>query len=318
MPLTASDRIFVVTGADLANEIAAQLPELGPDQIVAEPVGRGTAMAIATAGCWVAARDRNATLVTVGSDHHIGNEEEFRACLDSAAVAAGEISGLLTVGVVPTLPDTGLGYIAMGPRVGRFAQLPVHAVEKFVEKPDLPTAQAYLNAGGHLWNCNYFAFTVPALLSALARHAPHLHVRTKALTAAFANGDPAAGLDVAYAGLRSEAIDTAIMEKAANVFTVPAGFEWADIGSWSGVYVVARPVDSDGNMTSGHGSNEPIFVDSRDCLVDAQHSFVGLVGLENVVVVEAGDAILVCNRDHSQQVSQLLAALRASGQSDKL
>ena len=314
--LTAPDRLMVVTGPELAGAIAGELPELDPSQIICEPSPKGTAPAIVLAAAHAARRAGDPTLITVGSDHFIGDDEAFRTCLRSAAAAARGTGGLLTVAVRPTHPDTGMGYIHVGDSAGTFEGVPVHRTRQFVEKPDEATAAGYVAGGQHLWNCNYFAFSTASLEAALARHAPHL----RRLLAELTRSDDFAGDAVdLWADLPSEAIDTALMERAENVFTVPAEFDWADIGSWDGVYRIAKPVAGPGsNYVAGGERLGHEFLASRGCLVDAESRPVAVIGLENVVVVEAGDAVLVCHRDRAQEVAALLARLRSDGRTELL
>lgn len=315
-PLTAAERLLVVTGPEMAAAIAAELPELDSAQILCEPSPRGTAPAIVAAAAYAARRARDPTLITVGSDHYIGDVEAFRDSLRAAAAAARRTGGLLTIAVRPTHADTGMGYIQLGESVDTFGGIPVHRTRQFVEKPDAATAAAYLAGGEHLWNCNYFAFTTGSLAAALARHAPDLHRLLAGLTGA---ADFADGLRELWPGLRAEAIDTALMERADNVYTVPAEFDWADIGSWDGVYKIARPAPgSAANFVASGGQLPHQFLGSRGCLVDAESRPVAVVGLNDVVVVESGDAVLVCPRDRAQEVSALLARLRSDGRTELL
>jgi mannose-1-phosphate guanylyltransferase len=314
--LTSTDRLMVITGPDLAGPIADELPELDRSQILCEPSPKGTAPAITLAAAYAARREDDPTLITVGSDHYIGDVEAFRNCLRSAAAAARKTGGLLTVAVRPTHPDTGMGYIRLGESAGTFAGMPVHRVRQFVEKPDKATAADYVAGGMHLWNCNYFAFDTASLAAALARHAPHL----KRLLAALSRSNNFAGdLQRLWSDLPSEAIDTALMERADNVFTVPAQVDWADIGSWDGVYKIARPVPGPAaNYIAGgvHLGHE--FLASQGCLIDAETKPVAVIGLDDVVVVECSDAVLVCKRERAQDVAALLAKLRSDGRAELL
>lgn len=315
-PLTAPDRLMVITGPELAEVIARELPELEPSQIICEPSPKGTAPAITLAAAHASRRDQNPTLITVGSDHYIGDVDAFRTCLRSAAAAARATGGLLTVAVRPTHPDTGMGYIHVGESAGSFGGIPVHRTRQFVEKPDQATAAGYVAGGQHLWNCNYFAFSTASLAAALGRHAPHLK---RLLAALIRTKDFAGELQRHWPGLPSEAIDTALMERAENVFTVPAEFDWADIGSWDGVYKIAKSVPGPtANFVAGGEHLGHEFLGSRGCLVDAESRPVAVIGLEDVVIVESEDAVLVCRRDRAQEVAAVLARLRSDGRTELL
>ncbi len=318
-PLTSPERLLVVTGPEYADAIARQLPELDPKQILREPAPKGTAPAITAAVGYAASRVQDPTVLTVGSDHFIGDDSAFRRCLRAAAAAARQLGGLLTIAVRPTHPDTGMGYIHLGAKESEYEGVAVHRTRSFVEKPDRATAEAYVDGREHLWNCNYFAFTATAFGAACVRHAPHLARALSQLANAPDASEFATRIKDLWADLPSEPIDTALMERAENVFTVPAEFDWADIGSWDGVYKIARPAPhSDGNFVAASKRHPPEFLESKGCLVDAESRLVAVIGLEDVVVVESADAVLVCHRDRAQQVSTLLARLRASGRQELL
>lgn len=314
--LTSTDRLMVITGPDLAEAIAGELPELEPTQIICEPSPKGTAPAITLAAAHAARRADDPTLITVGSDHYIGDVEAFRNCLRCAAAAARKTAGLLTIAVRPTHPDTGMGYIHLGEPAGTFEGISVHRTRQFVEKPDRTTAAGYVAGGQHLWNCNYFAFSTASLAAALARHAPHLQRLLEELSRSTNIADDLLRL---WPDLPSEAIDTALMERADNVYTVPAEFDWADIGSWDGVYKIAKSVPGHtGNYVAGGAHLGHAFLASQGCLVDAQSKPVAVIGLDDVVVVECSDVVLVCHRDRAQEVSALLAKLRSDGRAELL
>ena len=315
-PLTPPDRIFVICVSEQRAAVLEQLPELPVENVIGEPRGRNTAMAIGLAAASISARDADATMISVGSDHFIGDEAAFRQSLLAAADAARSGDYLVTIGIEPTDPDTGLGYIRRGEPAGRYRGLDVFNVRDFKEKPDLATAKAYLESGEYSWNSNYFAWGLSSIFGAFANHAPGIGESLSRIRAAAGTDDFEAAIDNEYRDAGSVAIDTAILERSDNVLTVPGIFAWADIGSWSGAYAAAT---SDGeNFRSGDLSGSVIFQDSRGCLVDGGDRLVAIVGLEDAVVIDTADALLVCSREKSEQVGRLVERLAEEGFRDQL
>ncbi len=311
-PLTSPDRTFVICLREQRQAVLRQLPELPPENVIGEPRGRNTAMAIGLAAAVIAARDDDAVMLSVGSDHFIGDEDAFRQTLRAAAAAARSGDYLVTIGINPTEASTGYGYIRRGARVGSFAGIGVFDVEDFEEKPDAATAGAYLASGEYLWNSNYFAWSVKSIFRAFEEHAPRI-------AGSMARIRAAAGTDAVereYQEVESVAIDTAILERSGNVLTVPGEFPWADLGSWSGAYAAAAP-DGD-NFRTGNLEGRVVFEDSRGCLVDSRDRLVAVAGLEDVVIIDTPDALLVCSRDKSELVGRLVERLDEEGLRDLL
>ncbi len=307
LPLTSPDRVFVVTIGDQQDAIRAQLPEIPPENVIAEPEGRNTAMAIGLAVLHVAAADSNAMMISVGSDHFIGDNEAYRNTLRAAAAAADDGAHLLTVGIAPASPDTGYGYIHRGEVVATHAGVDIYRVLAFKEKPSLDVACRYFESGAYLWNGNYFIWRVSAALAAYAEFAPDIRAEMDSVTAAIGTDGYEPALAAAYGRVRRAPIDTAIIEKAGNVLTVHGHFPWVDIGTWAGAYEIAE--EQEGNFRTGSLAGKVLFVDSSGCLVDSHDRAVAVVGLEDIVIVDTEDALLVCSRDKAQLVGELVDRL---------
>ena len=307
LPLTSPDRVFVVTIGDQQEAVRAQLPEIPPENVIAEPAGRNTAMAIGLAIAHIAAADPNAMMISVGSDHFIGDDEAYRGTLRAAAAAAADGEHLVTVGIAPTSPDTGYGYIHRGEIVATHAGVEIRRVLDFKEKPALNLARQYFESGEYLWNGNYFIWRVSAALAAYAEFAADIRAEMDAVAVAIGTDGYDEALSGAYARVRRAPIDTAIIEKASNVLTVPGMFPWVDVGTWSGAYEIAA--ERDGNFRTGLLDGKVLFVDSSGCLVDSGDRVVAVVGLEDVVVIDTEDALLVCAREKSQLVGEVVAGL---------
>lgn len=306
-PLVPPERILVITERSHADALRAQLPELPDSSIIVEPTRRGTAAALLLAALHLRERAAEATWCSLHSDAYIGDDDEFRRTLAAALDAASDGRYLVTTGIQPRFPATGYGYIHAGEQLGTVQGYPLCRVERFVEKPDLETARAYVIGGEYLWNPGVFVWSNPTLLEAFRRHQPAIYA---ALTSA-----PLDRIDAVYASAPKQTIDVGIMEPARNVATIPARFVWSDIGSWAELWELADH-DADGNVWRGHG--RVLAADSRNSLVYADSRAVALVGVEDLVVIETADAVFICPRGRAQEVKRIVERLQRDGQTDLL
>ena len=303
-PLIPPERVWVVTGDDHAAELGDQLPEVPAAQIVVEPIGRNTAPAIALAASLIARRDEQATMVVLPADHHIRYGDRFRQTLARAIEVASEGTLLVTIGIAPTTPETGYGYIERGEALGSGAD----RVRRFTEKPDRARAEEFLQSGRYLWNSGIFVWTVGAIRRALAEHLPEVAAPLEAIDAG-----SAAELEAAYRRIPDQSIDYGVLEKARNVAVVPGEFGWDDIGSWTALLRLG-PADADGNVVRGR----VLALASRGNLVASDERLVALVGVEGLVVIDTEDAVLVCSADRVQDVKQIVDELHRRGWKEHL
>ncbi len=320
-PLVPPSRVWIATGGRIAEATAAALPSVPRAQILVEPVARNTAAPIGWAAATLARRDPEALVAVLPADHFIADEVGFRAVLARALDAARE-GYLATVGVVPTRPETGYGYIEVGAPLGpRGSALEgVSAVERFVEKPDRARAQAFVAGGRHLWNAGMFFFRAGVMRQAIAAHLPALAAGLDELDAAAARGQEAEALARIFPTLPSISIDHGVMEKAAKLAVVPGSFGWNDIGSWETTWELSAR-DASGNALP-EGS---VAVDASNNLVrdlttgaaGARKRFA-LVGVHDLVLVETDDAVLVIPRERAQDVRAIVDALHARGETERL
>lgn len=309
-PLFPAERVYIATGAHLRDATLRELPRVPQGNILAEPVARNTAPCIGWAAATLAARDPDALVAVLPSDHYITNDAAFREVC-ARALAGAEAGFITTIGVVPTRAETGYGYIEVGAEQapGR------HAVVRFVEKPDRATAEAFVAGRKHWWNAGMFFFRARTMLDAIAEHLPKLAEGLRAI---------ASGGDVAsiFPTLPSISIDHGVMQpastKTGNLAVVPGEFGWNDVGSWATAWELATK-DARGNaMPEG-----AIGVDARNNLVrdlttDGKKRVYALVGVNDLVVVETDDAVLVIPRDRAQDVREIVEALKKSGRTELL
>lgn len=317
LPLTPK-RILIVTNHLQAAETARQMERYDavPIDVIAEPSARNTAPAIGLAAALIAARDPSGIMVVLPADHFIKNEQALRDTLVFAGNTARD-GFLVTLGILPSRPETGYGYIeadvaAMGNAQGPFP------VRRFVEKPPLAEALRYLEEGNFFWNSGMFIWRAGTILEELKLFLPALHEKLADLVPAGAPwGDDGLKDKIAalYQDIESISIDYGVMEKSSRVQMVPVEMGWSDVGSWSALPEVVEP-DRDGTVcinALGH-----VALDSSDCLIYADQRMVATVGVHNVVIVSTPDAILVCDRERCQDVKKVVEQLGAAGLTDYL
>jgi mannose-1-phosphate guanylyltransferase len=305
-------RIFVVTNALQAEETEQQLKEFQKQcriDIIEEPVGRNTAPAIGLAASIIARHAPDALMLVLPADHFIAREEEFRRTVLNGREAA--LNGyLVTMGIVPSRPETGYGYIEADRDLRGAGPYPVR---RFVEKPSLEKAEEFVKAENFYWNSGMFLWRADVILESILTCMPDLADALARLT--FTDDiweieDLKPQIAEIYADIRGESIDFGVMEKAENVMVVPADFGWSDVGSWRALPDVL-PAREDGNVALS--AREPLTLDSRDCLVSAGDKLVALVGVDELVVVDTPDSLLVCHRDRAQDVKKIVELLAQKG-----
>ncbi|MBU4564248.1 MAG: NTP transferase domain-containing protein [Desulfarculus sp.] len=314
-PLVPPERVLVVTGRAHAEQVGEQLPELPPANILAEPMGRNTAAACGLAAAWVARRDPGAVCLVLPADHLITDESLFISTLERAAHLAAAQEVLVTLGLTPRFPATGFGYIETG-EVADPAPPAVSRVAAFHEKPDLATAQAYLDGGKHLWNSGMFAWRAERLLAELERHLPELASGLAELAPALGAPDQEAALERIYPGLPSISVDHGVLEKCSHLLVVKADFGWSDVGSWEAMGELWE-LDSHRNANQ-NGRDKLHPVDSQGNLVSAGDRLVALLGVENLVAVVTDDVLLIAPRSRCQEVGRLLEELKVKGREEYL
>ncbi|MBM4148347.1 MAG: mannose-1-phosphate guanyltransferase [Lentisphaerae bacterium] len=310
--IVTPDRTFVITSEELAGPLRETLPGVPPEQIVGEPVGRDTAAAVAVGMSLVAARDPEGVAVVVTADHIIGDLPVFRTTMRDAASIASGSDVLVVIGMRPSAPSTGYGYIEAADAVEGGGGTGFRKVTRFVEKPDLDTARRYVESGRHFWNSGMFVWSVAAFRSALGRYAPELRELMDLISAAGLAGVGEV-MRRAYPGLQRISVDYAIMEKARNIVMAVGEFAWDDAGTWS---CVERHFcrDAAGNTALGQAE----LLDSTGCVVVSGERLTAVIGLEDVVVVQAPGATLVCRKDRVQDVKKLVTRMEENGGYDGL
>ena len=305
-------RILVVTNCLQAQETEHQLAVYRrqvPVDIVAEPVGRNTAPAVGLAATMIAARDPQAVMVVLPADHFIRDEDGLRDCLQASCQAARN-GYLVTLGIVPTRPETGYGYLEADMTLRGSGPFPVL---RFVEKPPLEQALRYLEARNFLWNSGMFVWRVDVILEELGMFMPDLAAQLKTLKFGgdvWDVSDLGSQIELIYSRVASQSIDYGVMERSQRVQVVPAEIGWSDVGSWSALPEIMA-ADQMGNVVTNSAAH--IALDSSGCIISGHGGVVATVGVHDLVVVSSGDALLVCPRDRAQDVRAVVDALKVQG-----
>ncbi len=311
--LVAGEQIYVLTGAAYAELAAEQLPQVPRAQILVEPSGRNTAPAIGLACIQLQQSDPTAVLAILPADHVILDTEHFRTALRRAAQLA-EAGYLVTLGIEPTFPHTGYGYIKRGGLIDDIDDLPAYQVARFLEKPQLAVAEGFLATGGYYWNGGIFICRVDRMLAEFEQQTPALYARLQRIGASLATPAATEVLAAEWGDMPSISIDYAVMEHAARVAVVPLKADWNDVGSWDALAAIVAP-DVQGNAIA---RGNVLLLDSSDNIVYSEKPVVALINVHNLVIVESADALLIGDKSQMQRVKDIVERLKAQGRTDLL
>lgn len=306
----APDHIYVVTVDGHAEALRSQAPHIPAENFLIEPAPRGTASVVGLAATVLHARDPQAVMCVFPSDHFIRNRDLFTLVL-RVAVDVARHDYLVTLGITPTYPATGYGYIQRGQPLPEDFGYPVYHVQRFKEKPGEGAAREMFRGGDHSWNSGMFIWKTERILSEIALQMPALSAALARIAAASAAQRPAV-IETVWHGLATETIDYGIMEKAGRVAILPAGgLEWSDVGAWDSLFDVLIP-DENGNIVF---SSQHIALDTSNSLVYGNRDgrLIVTIGVEDLIIVDAGDVLLVCNANDAQKVKEVVSMLRANG-----
>ncbi len=306
LPVVAMKDIFIVTNSAYTELVREQLPEIPTENILAEPCARNTAPCIAFAAAVINRKYNDAVMLVLPSDHLIANETLYADTLKNAVSVAEKGENLVTIGITPTYAETGYGYINFGDKKDG-----AYTVERFVEKPDLPTAEKYLASGKYLWNSGMFIWKLSSIMSNIRKFMPDIYDGALKIGESFGNDNFDEVLEKEFTAFRSESVDFGIMEKAENIYTLPGSFGWDDVGSW---LAVERINDTDGN--SNYIDGNVIAEDTRHATICGGKRLIAAVGIENIIIVDTNDAVLICSKNSTQDVKKIIARLKEQGRND--
>ncbi len=303
LKLCPADRIFVMTNAIYKDLVKEQLPELSDNQVLCEPSRNNTAPCVAYAALKIHCLDQDANLVIAPSDHVILQEEAFVQTLSKALEFSASKEALLTLGIRPTRPDTGYGYI----NYAREAPNGVHRVLRFTEKPPLEQAQEFLASGDYLWNAGIFVWRASTVLAAFQKHAADIYNILSEDISCYNTSTEQSFINRRYPATPDISIDYAIMEKADNVYTLPSDFGWSDLGTWASLHSELAK-DDDGNAIVG---GRTMAYETSDCLVHLPEGKLAVLrGLKDYIIVDEGDVLLIYPKSQEQDIKKVTQALR--------
>jgi mannose-1-phosphate guanylyltransferase len=313
LPITDWEHIFVVTEITQAEAVQELLPDLVKDHLIVEPLGKNTAPCIGLAALILGRIDPAATMVILPSDHTMARIETFQETLLTAVQAAQEGDYLITLGITPTSPETGYGYLEKGREIKKIKGHPVWEVEAFHEKPDRPRAEAMVKTGKFFWNSGLFIWTVSAILNRMSLLTPEMYDEIRKLEPFLDQPGWPEALRRGYEKMENISIDYAVMERAEGVLMLEGNFGWNDVGSWEAVYQL-DPKDENGNTFNG----PTLVLDSQGCLVYSPQKTVALIGMKDLIVVDTPDALLICPRERAQEVKKIVHMIEDQGRIDLL
>jgi mannose-1-phosphate guanylyltransferase len=300
-----SENLFVVATGQQAEGILEQLPLLKPENLILEPKGKNTAPCIGLASIFLEKLNPKEVMLILPADHLIQEEEKFIATIKHAEKVAQESDSLVTIGIQPTYPATGYGYIQCNGAVGEQLYSEVYQVKTFAEKPDIKTAERFLQSGDFLWNSGIFLWKVESILAAIEEHLPELFDSLMEIKPVLGLPEEAEVIHKVYCQIKGISIDYGVMEHAQNVVVLRGDFGWNDVGSWEEVYKISEK-DADGNVVTG----EHVLKDVTNCLIDSRKKVIAAIGIDNLVIVETGDALLICRRDRAQEVKEIVEIMK--------
>jgi mannose-1-phosphate guanylyltransferase len=303
-PLVPPERTLIVTSRSHAAELIRRLPEIPAENILIEPVGRNTAPCIGLAALQIQKRVPDAIMLILPSDHRIGDENAFRRVLAAAGRAASGGDALITIGIRPTGPEMGYGYIEQGDLFATGEGEKIYRVRSIREKPPIEQAREFLRQGGFFWNSGMFVWKASTILKAIGRFLPELHAGLRQIREALGTEREEEIVGKVYSTQKAVSIDYGVMEKAKDVLVVPGDFGWSDLGSWDALWEVSGK-DENGNAVRGSF----IGIDAFDSLVHSPGKLVALIGVRDILVVETDDALLICRRGQSQDVRKVVETL---------
>lgn len=312
-PLFTPDRVLIVASRNHTQLLRAEATGIPAGNFIVEPMGRGTAPAIALGAIRLRRRDPDAVMAVLTADHHIADEAGFRRCL-AAASRVAERGHLVTLGVTPDYPATGYGYIERGEAVESVDNLMAYMVAAFREKPSAAVAERFVADGRHSWNSGMFIWRVDRFLVELSRTMPEFYTQLEEIDRALGTPDEEATLARIWPRVASQTVDYGVMEKARDVAVIPVDIGWSDVGSWSSLLDIL-PGDEDGNVVV-HA--EHMSQDSHNNLVYGRDRLVATVGLDDVIIVDTEDAVLVCERNNAEGVKLIVDRLKQGGRKEYL
>jgi len=309
------ENVFVVTTESYAKALQENAPDVPAENYIIEPYGKNTAPALGLALAYIQTQNPDATVAILTADHHISNVDKFCNLLESAYEIAQE-SKIVTLGISPSFPSTGFGYIQQGEAIKDIDEFTVYESKRFTEKPDIVRATQFLASGQYSWNSGMFIWKVEDALRDLEEYQPAMYALLTYVQTIFDAPDYEEKLNDIWEKMPNLSIDFAIMEKADNIAVIPVDIGWSDVGSWASLYDIL-PQDKFGNCIKGEAIDNRVILDTRNTLVYSDRLTVA-IGVQDIVVVDTDDVILICHKDRTQEVKDVVNYLKDNGNEEYL
>ncbi|HMS33263.1 MAG TPA: mannose-1-phosphate guanylyltransferase [Ignavibacteria bacterium] len=310
-------KIFIVTNALYKNEVKKQLPKIPDENIICEPMGRNTGPCIGLACLFINQFEPKANVLVVAADHLINDVNEFHKVIKSGLKFVNDNGGIVTLGIHPTLPETGYGYIQYDAdkvteveleKNGNSSFEKIYKVKTFAEKPNLELAKAFLESGDFLWNSGMFIFRIDTMMEEIKNNMPDLFESLVRLSGNLLSNDFPKHLENEYSKLKSVSIDYGVMEKSQNVYIIRSHFGWNDVGAWDEVYNI-KDKNSEGNVNQGR----TVTINTKNCLIINDQKIVATIGVEDLLIINTENGLLICKRGEAQSVKEVVDYLRRKG-----
>lgn len=309
--------IYIVTNKDYRDEVAAQAPEIPKENVIAEPEAKNTALAVVYGALEIKKRDPEAVIANLPSDHFVLEADKFAQILSSAYEEAKTGNFLITIGIKPTSPHTGFGYIKKGNSKDNDKNYEVFEVQGFTEKPELEVAKEYLESNNYYWNGGIYVFSLKTFFEAVSKLSPGLWENTQKLETAI-NLNNEEEIQKVYASAEDLSLDYAVAEKASNMLVIPGDFGWSDVGDWQAVWEVEDKDENGNALIQESGKGEYLGIETKNCLIQVSDQLVTTIGVSNLIIIDTPDALLVASREKAEEVKKLVNLLKEKGETEYL
>ncbi|MGA1839408.1 MAG: mannose-1-phosphate guanylyltransferase [bacterium] len=310
-PLIPIENILIVTNKEQAPLIKDHLPQIKPENILAEPCGRNTAPALALASAYLLSKHKDSIMIVLTADHLIQKHYAFLSLLNEGTKMACKDEYLITLGIKPEFPETGYGYIQAGDKLEGL--IIGYKAKRYVEKPDKKTAEEYLRDGRYLWNSGMFIWKTQTFWQALERFLPDIYLSFCRLKDAFGTPNYMETAENIYKDMESISVDYGIMEKSDKVIVIPANIGWNDVGSWTALDKIMKKGE-DGNIIIG----QHLGIDSKNIIAYSHKKLITTLGIQDLIIVDTEDALLVCHKDRAQEIKNIVSLLEKRGMDEYL
>ena len=307
------ENVYVVTNEMYKNLVLEHIPDIPKENIIIEPVAKNTAPCIGLAAMHIVKKNINSKMIILPSDHLIKFNEVFIDTLKIALDVVEKGDNLATIGITPNYPETGYGYINFTKGESFKDSANIYEVLRFVEKPNLEKAKEYLTSGQYLWNSGMFVWKASTILKNFKEYLPEIYEGLQKIGESINTGKYEEVLKKEFSNLPSESIDYGIMEKAKNIYVIPGNFGWDDVGSWLSLERINK-TNQDGNVISGN----IISIKTKNSIIQGNEKLIATIGLEDIVIVDTDDVTLICHKDNTQEVKEIISNLKICNRNEYL